>query len=198
MNHGTGSTDFTGPAFDFAVGEVYGMRIWNMDDYGRLRARHMQGAAPWRPGVNTAVCVARDGSPIRGLLYGTGSVTVDPAAQAETDVHAAPDERCTCGFYAYTHDPAATYESTSVTGVIRGTGRTLIGTKGFRTEKAEIVALLDPTSLREAYSWQEWVRDRLQALYPQVPLLGRGELRQFAPIVSDLPAPTSAEFWALP
>ena len=43
--------EFSGQAFDLALGEVYGLRTWRTDDYGRLRAVHLDMAGPWRPSI---------------------------------------------------------------------------------------------------------------------------------------------------
>jgi hypothetical protein len=77
---------------------------------------------------------------------------------------------CTCGFYAYT-DPVslrehsmrnssaefnsmvARYAYSTVFGVIKGYGTTVIGTKGFRASRAEIVALTMPQFARNRSTW---------------------------------------------
>ena len=208
--------------FALAMGEVYGLRTWRMDDHGRLRAMHLEMAPPWRPGVNEAVCYADSygsvgfmGGFIGGLVTG-GMVLGPPSASCQCTVctaacspqpeqkleqHAVPDESCACGFYAYTSPKTReTYSGHdgNVFGVIRGTGRTLIGTKGFRSEKAEIVALLDPSHGRDG-TYGEWMADRLRSVYPEVPLLPRrADVVTFAPLESPLPQPDSDEFWSLP
>lgn len=52
---------------------------------------------------------------------------------------------CTCGYYAYTHDDAiATVQSapsTNVIAVVRGSGLATVGTRGFRVERSEILAM---------------------------------------------------------
>jgi hypothetical protein len=56
--------------------------------------------------------------------------------------HKAPHLGCTCGIYAH-YLPLESYHSWSrrVFGVVEASGRILMGTKGFRAEKAKIVAL---------------------------------------------------------
>ncbi|TFV90434.1 hypothetical protein [Blastococcus sp. CT_GayMR16] len=199
--------DFDGLDFDLAVGEVYGLRIWNMDEYGRLRARHVSFARPWRPGINTATCFAGHYKAGRGsgVFIGPngGFSVVAPPPPSEEEVpppeHPAPAEHCKCGFYAYTIPSHDVEDSAGVVGLVRGTGRTLIGSKGFRCEKAEIAALLDPGVTTGSLGGCRWMRDRLTALYPDVPLLGsRDALRDFAPITPTMPDPASDEFWSLP
>lgn len=60
--------------------------------------------------------------------------------------------KCICGFYAYTNIESIisnSYNQTaSVFGLIRGHGKVTIGTKGFRAEKADIVALAAPVHFK--------------------------------------------------
>lgn len=63
------------------------------------------------------------------------------------DGHQVVDPECTCGFYAYT-DPDSLFENSNgncptTFGLIRVSGRVTQGTKGFRAEKAEILALTE-------------------------------------------------------
>lgn len=99
---------------DFAVGEVTGQRSFRVDDAGRLTGVAYNGYR-WRPGENVAHCGYADKEGICGRV------------------------RCGCGFWAY-HE-GSVWQETPAYGVIRGYGKTTIGTKGFRCEKAEIVAL---------------------------------------------------------
>lgn len=176
--------EFDGPDFNFAVGEIYGVRRWRLIE-GLLYPLHICPAQPWTPGVNEARCEAEI-PPVEKMPQ----LVVDPTHRRRTaiEVHTAqvtcnipgvhdtivwtvqwddegpielyshiafrpylhgsvPDENCRCGFYAY-NDPqhpevTSVMNAPTVTGIISGFGRTLIGTKGFRCSKAEIVALLD-------------------------------------------------------
>jgi hypothetical protein len=179
--------EFTGLPFDLALGEVYGLRVWKVDKYGRLRARHVETAKPWRPGVNVAKCHA---------VFGIG-----------TEAHESPDEKCTCGFYAYTEPDHIELQLTGrgqgpfIMGVVKATGRTLLGTQGFRSEKAEIVALQSPAGTGEGpkSSPDRKLADRLRVVYPEVPFFGtRAGLLGFAPVKSMLPEPGEEGFWELP
>lgn len=197
--------DFKGADFDFTVGEVYGLRVWRIDDFGRLRALHVQTAAPWRPGINEAACIAEhDGSQV---WYSGGLIMTVPGSYTyySTGANSAkrrgckrvPNEKCRCGFYAYTSishtELSKAQEPDHILGMVRGSGRTLIGSKGFRSEKAEVVALLDPTHLPELR------RRAVLGIYPDVPLMADVDaLLQFAPLTSALPEVDSEAFWAIP
>jgi hypothetical protein len=50
-------------------------------------------------------------------------------------------ETCSCGFYAYLNGFNEYNHATRVTGVIEGYGETLIGSRGFRAQKARILAI---------------------------------------------------------
>lgn len=84
------------------------------------------------------------------------STNIYPTEEVDTGYYLAhndsvvPRPDCTCGFYAY-HDMAAlkanAYDAEWV-GIIRAHGRIVVGEKGLRAEKAEVVALVR-RSLRE-------------------------------------------------
>lgn len=57
--------------------------------------------------------------------------------------HAAPHATCSCGIYAW-YRPGDLADDGDVFGVIEATGRVLLGTSGFRAERARIVALCVP------------------------------------------------------
>lgn len=192
--------DFHGLPFDLAVGEVYGMRMWRMDKYGRLYARNWKGT--WRPGVNVAKCIKREWVRSGPYVVSTGDFTF-----RENHEHPAPSESCSCGFYAYTdsfHAETQPFTESNgeevILGIIKGTGRTLIGTQGFRCEKAEIVALRDPTrGGTKTDTWRLRQLANLKRIYPDVPLLpSRAALLEFAPLTDTLPDPSTDEFWSLP
>lgn len=250
--------EFAGLDFDTAIGEVYGIRQWKMDEHGRLRARNWTSAQPWRPGVNTAKCHADkkvygvdqvidpsgkgrkaidartvpDPDPYSYAISSSSSWSASPIAYhrgatrapryeitwndgstevlteikfatTESEPHEAPDEDCVCGFYAYaepSHEDARLPRGSQlVQGIVRGSGRTLIGTKGFRCEKAEIIALLDPTrGGKKTADWRLEQRGKLERIYPDVPLLAsHAELVEFAPLESLLPDPSTDAFWEL-
>lgn len=74
------------------------------------------------------------------------------------------DPSCECGFWAY--DEAGFKAHGRVVGVIEGYGKTTVGTKGFRCEKARIVALSCENGDGDRHSRS--VLARLASLYPDV------------------------------
>lgn len=90
----------------------------------------------------------------------------------------APGEDCVCGFYAY-WEAHALPDSEHLGGVIEGYGKTLIGTAGFRCEKARVVGLYNPHGIY------------LPESYAQVPVFSaKKELLERFPLTTDyLPKP---------
>lgn len=165
--------------WDMAVGEVYGYRWWKIAVPARFagymdKSEHgvevspapLIGAnsQPWKPGKNEAVCTA----------YRTSVPTWDDllAGRARGIVHEPPEYRtaCGCGFWAY-FDKDLDVDRVlgglagknpnlmsgtvwlPVFGVVKGTGRVIIGTKGFRSQYAEIIGLCVSDRARQQLSW---------------------------------------------
>src|SRR5699024_7206342 len=122
------------------LADIYGTRMFRVADDGALTG--LTYKQEWVTGVNTAKCY----SPRRlKLRPGQGSVYMQAAYPGpESRKHNMID--CGCGFYAF-FDSACRYGNGNlrlVAGVIKATGRCIIGTKGFRASNAEIVALSMP------------------------------------------------------
>lgn len=165
--------------WDMAAGEVRGYRWWNLsvppwvvgvgtEEYDEAKRRYfgslrepgvLTGAnsQPWKPGRNEAVCTRMAFADSQHLMHQPPEVRED----------------CGCGFWAYfspdlrvgevlgmspANRPPVTHDGSSyvipVFGVIRGTGRVIIGEKGFRSQYAEITGLCVPDEAR-AYM-QRW------------------------------------------
>jgi hypothetical protein len=142
------ANDFTG--FGLAVGSVFGQRSWVIDRLGRLTSVVHDGT-PWRPGVNEAKCDTLIANLDRILSRSRASALVPDEADEN---HLAT---CVCGFYAYFdkqhNNYADSLKGISVEGVIEGFGKTVLGDKGFRAEKARIVALTLPKPKKDKTPW---------------------------------------------
>jgi hypothetical protein len=71
---------------------------------------------------------------------------------------------CTCGFYAYFddgHNPH--HDSGNLLGIVEGFGVCTVGSRGFRSSKARLRALVDTI-------WSERKLDVVRANYPDVPI----------------------------
>lgn len=129
--------EFSRHELPLALGQLYGLRFWHT----------RRGAKPdvtlygcwlrdWHQGVNSARCFSAAETAKR-----QGEKT-----EVSHQEHQSPDLGCGCGFWAYWDNAAGSYteyngRQVDVTGVIRGFGKTIIGSKGFRCEKAEILGL---------------------------------------------------------
>lgn len=109
---------------ELGVGSVYGFRYWSLNVTGNITEPpfgpliYGSYGQYWEPGENRAVC--------RGMEF----VPEFP--------HSAPHRDCGCGFWAYWNPEPL---GLRIAGVVQGYGRTLIGEKGFRSERAVIKAL---------------------------------------------------------
>lgn len=157
--------------WDMAIGEVYGYRWWKLTvpasvcgfqdsqaTHGTLTSKGLVGANDqlWQPGKNEAVCTAN--------RYITKAWDALIDGTEVPDKHLPPETRtaCGCGFWAYFDKnlnvayhfnslrgdiPCRSYQGPAelaVFGVVKGTGRVIIGEKGFRSQYAEILGLALP------------------------------------------------------
>jgi hypothetical protein len=171
---GQGSRDFA-----LAAGSVHGYRWWSLDAPSLLDN-------PFSPSVSWAAPVLRGQ---RGQAWVPGE---NQARCLHNSAHEPPAEDCDsgCGFWAYWAPPEQPHFSQNalwLLGVIKGYGRTLIGSEGFRCERAQIAALhlasefevappygqppLDARTLKQAReqveAWQGVIEDRLGLMYPE-------------------------------
>lgn len=161
----------TGP--EFVAGTIFGLRVFDVDFLGRIKSANQPHV--WRPGWNTAVCH----SP-----YGHHSPV--------------PARNCGCGIYAFSGvrgrrrwtDKDARH---TILGIIEASGRVLIGERGFRAEKARIVALWD--------GWTCHFGADVKAVkhnYPDIPFYTRKRamLRAFPPYETQhYLTPDDEGFW---
>jgi hypothetical protein len=144
-----GFTEQGSGEFDLAIGTVRGLRQWSLatPDLNSDPARTgwmpqpmkgATGAFRWQNGVNEASC------------------NKDKSHQPPVDVDK-NGRACGCGFWAYwtigyLASGGAMKVDTStalpITGLIEGTGRTLVGERGFRCQRARIVALAPAFSVQ--------------------------------------------------
>lgn len=147
---------------EFHVGSLVGLRAFAVDSLGRLSGPSQGGI--FTPGVNEAECkvdpytkamqaqVALLEAHLAGMnqiRHGHGKKR--ESAQRPPAKTAAPAPRhtvaglgCKCGFYAY-FDGLNDYMRTGrVAAVVEGFGLYTLGTRGFRTSKARLLALIEP------------------------------------------------------
>lgn len=166
----TGMSGFSekGPeGWDFAVGSVTGYRWWYWHVPPKLAG--FGGAWIKRPDTYSYLIGARSGEWEPGRI------------EAECDrfeIHEPPSDNCGCGFWAYWDSKFDMKEvlygfhmknqpmlgkqailgcvpmvKLPVMGVVEGSGRTIIGTRGFRSQYARITALCIPDEAYRILSW---------------------------------------------
>ena len=162
---------------DFAAGHVVGIRLMrcmpvptpNLVGGRRWVLRSMYCNYVWKPDINLAGCLnyqqVRQGYRIRtkecreththlAELFADGEADGSlPECYYEHDKERI-DPGHSCGFYAYTETADNPYLGAidlSVEAVIQGWGRTVIGTKGFRCERARILGLVLPPHEGQSY-----------------------------------------------
>lgn len=127
-------------------------------------------------------------------------VALDPSATASV-VEAKPPHTvagvdCTCGFYAYFDEEAnPNHQSGQIHGLIEGTGIATVGTRGFRVEKARLIALVIKPGKKRI---PQPIIERVLHNYPDAGVY-QSKADAFAahPLtVPDFPTPeSSVDFW---
>lgn len=124
------------------AGTITGLRSFRVDKYGRLAG--VVHKCVFKPGENLARC--RRGVPDEyryTRFNGRPSYPDKGEGQTSTDVHQVGRRGCECGFYAYFDRGANQYhDSGNVLALIEGYGLVTVGSRGFRAEKARLVALV--------------------------------------------------------
>jgi hypothetical protein len=152
-----GMNGFAGADFGLALGHVDGYRWWKLAAPDLLgspaHADRDWAAAPligangflWQSGVNEAVCSTDPSHEPPVETYRRRSPS-HPWPVPRWTAGASEESVCGCGFWAYwePQEHAITGNAAAflpVLGVVRGTGRTLIGPRGFRSQQARVIAL---------------------------------------------------------
>ena len=147
----------------FHVGSLVGLRAFSVDALGRLTGPAQGGI--FTPGVNEAVCklapytqamnaaleaqIAVIEARLQGFAAASGSRREKKRKTAEADavakpVHTLAGLGCKCGFYAYFDGMNDYMQTGRVAAVVEGFGVYTLGSRGFRTSKARLVALIEP------------------------------------------------------
>ena len=162
------------------AGSLIGTRSFRVDKLGRLTG--VTHREVWKPGVNTAECRKgmgltwnMGGLVIPGTIHhyltggqlhvsgGFPDVKAEPEPTEAETAHQVASLGCACGFYAYTDNEANPHhEDGNVLAVVEASGVATVGTRGFRAEKAEIVAFVAPGRPKVRNVWDrysEWSND---------------------------------------
>lgn len=174
--------NFAGKADLLPHSIVYGLRNWRVRDNGDL-CSVMYTAFVWGPGVNHATCMSARMSLSKETFNPYLGVPTAPPAGYPLN-H--PMDDCAHGFYAYYDGSLDYHDQGEVTGIIKGWGEGVIGSKGFRVLVAEIVAIkFDP-------GVSDVVRERVAEKYPGVALFSG-----LAPMLAAFPT-TATDLEVIP
>lgn len=140
----------------FVAGSLYGFRSFRAPIHPNgKKLRGVIHALPWDDGWQEAVC-DRDGvySP-RTYARMSAYAPLFPSHPGNRTV---ADLNCTCGYYAYFDRRNSKYlaggRGAIFDGIVEGAGTVTVGSLGFRSSKARIVALVVPwLNAKEDYSW---------------------------------------------
>ncbi len=172
----TGGTEgFAGP---LVLGSIRGLRKFNINAANELTGLFYRQA--WHVGENVAHhhnIMKMYPYAYYGLPYSSPQEPIEEDVNAEVHSGKAFME-CKCGFYAfygYEHAQEIAYLA-EVIGVIEGYGEVIIGSKGFRAQKAKIIALaplkdIAPSRMEHLLVRYEGIpffdkRERMEAEYP--------------------------------
>lgn len=139
---------------DFAPGVVRGVRSWKVNSDGILCGIYYQTV--WKPGENKARCFRSVPAVASMISLGMHDLLEVLLAQRESK-HSAAEPSCSCGFYAYTSESIDYPKREIFSGVIEGYGKCVLGTHGFRAQKARIVALCIPKSHKPWVGSSGWL-----------------------------------------
>jgi hypothetical protein len=187
----------------FVAGSLTGLRTFRIDKYGRLMASQIESV--WTPGENVGRCFRNLLTPqpgsmsfvLQGMaasgLFATTAVKKKEEPVPPAGEHRAGLQHCSCGFYAYFDNGYNGYHQRGmIKGLIEGYGITTVGTRGFRSEKAQIKALIIPPK-RASFT-----TDLVRTNYPDVPIYeSRGKAFADHPLTPPLTpdATSDPEFW---
>lgn len=144
-------------------------------------------------------------SPMGAIIAGIGTYSYSPTSSLQPPMTERDRKRvcdiehdmtkCGHGFYGYYEGSNDYGDQGQVNGVIRGWGETLIGTRGFRCGKAEIVALHIKNST------DKHLVERIHRNYPDIAFFDdyKTMIAEFPPDpgANALKGPDSPEFWEL-
>lgn len=133
---------------------------------GENVAEHRQGGVP-------LVRVFSD--PRSAVMLPPSWLTVGPGEMVLREDHVVAGQGCACGFYAYYDLRYSAYRNDyHVPAVIEGYGHVTVGERGFRAEKARLVAVAYPPAAREE-SFVGIVKQQFIDRYPNVPIYQTAE-----------------------
>lgn len=147
------------------AGSIVGLRSFGVDTLGRLTGVNFKSV--FTPDVNAAICRGDTRRSPFAFLTMPHMMSLPCECPACKTPQSKKNHRpgtldCTCGYYAYFDREANPYHKDgNMLGLVEGFGNVTVGSRGFRAEKAKLVALIDesatPLALIKRYTWQFWL-----------------------------------------
>ncbi len=186
------ASEFSG--VDLHLGSVTGFRSWQVDFEGKLKG--VSHSDLWLPGENRSKCHGQLPKSLVGARQPDESFSdfytrVDYYGKEKAWRGSHGIEDCTHGYYGFFEKDTYNAYGSAVTlnGIVEAYGEVVIGTKGFRADKARIVALsIEPHE--GVWRLEPVVADRLKANYPAAAFFG-----STLAMLSEFPL-TAASEWA--
>lgn len=124
------------------AGTITGLRSFRVDKYGRLVG--VIHRCVFKPGENLARCRESVHNEYRYVRFdGLPSYPDKGEGATSTDKHQVGRRSCQCGYYAYFDQGNNPYHNSgNILALIEGRGLVTVGSRGFRAEKARLVALV--------------------------------------------------------
>ena len=155
--------DFSGRPL--VAGTIRGIRTWDMSAEYRLVSPFQY--FEWQATDNVSECVQYVQKSV--YLEDDNSTFYTVHDRLTNFEHKPAPKHCSCGFYAY-HKHAVPQRTTTevifeghIRGILEGYGTVTVGSKGFRAEKANILALIQSSN-----SYLDW--NKVWDNYPEIPL----------------------------
>lgn len=146
-NSGIAGFDGATDGYEFAIGSVHGLRQWKLPFDAAFHATMASAAVPsvsalWPEGTEPPLLTGVTGMAWPpGIVQATCNNYRDHEPPVEFD--AKRGTTCGCGFWGYWSMADRTWhDKLPVFGIMEGTGRVVIGSKGFRAQKGRIIALM--------------------------------------------------------
>lgn len=158
---------FSRTEWDLGIEPVRGLRVWKWQDGTFTGAAGLvgQNSHHWKPGENVAECQRA----VMGFYVHQRQIGTFTYDEPPHDKCSVVEPGCTCGFYAYWDVPVVDQSPFRIVGLVEGHGRVVIGEKGFRCQKATILAVATGQTGK--------AHDRLAAsitiMYPEVQVFRR-------------------------
>lgn len=163
---GPGAGDVNFNKRPFVAGSLTGIRAFRVDADGRLTG--VIHKVRFEAELNTATCLI---PPFMQMMRTIAQATAN--SKLPRPEHHVAGVGCSCGFYAYFRGRNSYIGNAQVAGIIQGYGVCTVGNRGFRAEKARLVALVAPSrwghrlpGVRRGYRFYlRWTRNHVRPLF---------------------------------